>query len=210
MKKPENNSPVLGCWTTDFVDVEASRESSSALPRVYRRMIILSPVFCNFPGQKRDESNSGLSPRRRAATGKRNRAERDGMVRDGWLTLRLEREADGVAEAEEAVDDGEPDEGDSAGDADGELRGARLASTRPPEGRHPSPTSSEARSSSTSACRLCVLRRTPMPAVSFCSVGLWPKQSPLPSGWWSGSQVVFHGGVDRSGRVGCAGTRINS
>jgi hypothetical protein len=38
--------------------------------------------------------------------------------------LRLEREPDGVAVAEEAVDDGEPDEGDSAGDADGARRGA--------------------------------------------------------------------------------------
>jgi len=39
------------------------------------------------------------------------------------LTLRFQREADGVAVAEEAVDDGEPDEGDAARDADGARRG---------------------------------------------------------------------------------------
>lgn len=40
------------------------------------------------------------------------------------LTLRLEREADGVPVAEEAVDDGEADEGDAAGDAHGARIGA--------------------------------------------------------------------------------------
>jgi len=39
------------------------------------------------------------------------------------LTLRLQREADGVAVPEEAVDDGEADEGDAARDAHGARRG---------------------------------------------------------------------------------------
>jgi len=59
------------------------------------------------------------------------------------LTLRLEREADGVAVAEEAVDDGEADEGDAARDAHGArvrpagagARGALGARRAAPPGR---------------------------------------------------------------------------
>jgi hypothetical protein len=43
---------------------------------------------------------------------------------DVWIyTLRLQREADGVPVPEEAVDDGEPDEGDPSRDAHGARRG---------------------------------------------------------------------------------------
>jgi hypothetical protein len=103
------------------------------------------------------------------------------VARGGWLTLRLEREADGVSVAEEAVDEGEPDEGDAAGDADGarpgtaglaprRALGVRVAARRAPPG-----------ADQQRRAQLVHLGLQALRAPQDAHASGW--------GWWSGSRV---------------------
>lgn len=134
------------------------------------------------------------------------------------LTLRLQCEADGVAVAEEAVDDGEADEGDAARDAHGARRGpagvvarggalgvrvARRAAPPPARRLVPAALAGQERGAQLLHLRLKALRA---PKHAHASARAGAPADPLPSGhrtaplpldrwagrprcWWSGSRV---------------------